>query len=96
MVDALVESEHGLIQVTIHVVRLYRHIRPVQSTLEKRPEILDCLCVNLTAHIFTHVIHGFVNEALGVESNVAKPAIAVYRTSEAYAVKYWPSVTYPA
>ena len=83
----MVESEHGFIEVPVHVVWLDCNVRPIQSPLEQRPKILDGLSVDLTTNILLDVVDGFVNKALCIESNISQPSIAIDGRSKAYTVK---------
>src|ERR1019366_4027693 len=50
------------VYVAEQVERLNRYIGSAQSTLQKRPEILDSLSVDFPVHIVLKVVDNFVSE----------------------------------
>lgn len=70
--SAVVEPKDLFVEVGIQMKRLHRNICALQRPLEKRPEILDALRVDVAANVLIHVIHGLVNkQASGIQTLIA-------------------------
>ena len=78
LLSAVVEAKDLLTEVSIQMKRFHRNVSTLQRPLEKRPEVLYALRVNLSAYILLHVVHGLVDEKVGcVEVVVADVLIGV-------------------
>ena len=65
MTDPIVETEHLLIQILVHMHWLYGNVGTVQATFEKRPKVLNCLSINTASgYIFDHVVNRLMHELL--------------------------------
>src|SRR5579862_2821076 len=67
--------------------RLDSNVGSFQRTLEKRPEVVDALRMNLAAHVLTRVCYDFMGELI-LQTVVADEIIRIDSRSESYLFQY--------
>jgi hypothetical protein len=65
IVFALIESESLLIEIPTEMGRVNGDVSPLEASFQEAPEILDIVCVNVTANELDRVINGFVRIYIG-------------------------------
>lgn len=58
----IVEPENLFAYIAVKMERLDSNVCALQSTLEARPEVLNTVCVNMSAYVFLNVIYGLMYE----------------------------------
>src|ERR1700730_4236734 len=61
----LIESESLLVEVSIQVNGVYAYVGSLNRPFQKAPEILNAICMHVTADKFDRVINGFVGIGVG-------------------------------
>lgn len=73
---AVVVAEGELVYVLLKMLAGNAGVRGLDTALQVRPEALDCVCVNVTAHPFTGLmVHPVMLEAVTRERLVARSAV---------------------
>src|SRR5690348_4772721 len=77
---AVVVSKHLFIQISEKVEWFDADIRPFDLALQKTPEVLQSVCVNLSVYVLFSVVDGSVHVVL-IESPVGQERIGIDCTS---------------
>jgi hypothetical protein len=74
---AIVEAKHLFGHIAVKMKWLDSNISSIQGALQKAPEVIDSLSMNMTTNVLFNMVHGRVNVILRGQVIVARIAVSV-------------------